>query len=426
MENLKGKRLLVLGGSMWKDAIKAFTKQHEITFIAAGLYHAGIFDVADESYIVDTVDADVMKKFVKDHQIDGVYMGGSEFIIRSACKWIGDIGLPCYCTSEQWELLQDKGLFKNLCLKHGIPCVPRYQMNSDNIAFPVITKPTDGCGSCGFSVYRDKDELKVGYEKAFKESPTGSVIIEKFVKNDGVVVYYTIDDGKLVFSGLQDKFPVKYATQGSYVAGMHVWESEYKEEFRDRFEKKLEKMAQSIGLKSGSFWIEVFHEGDNYYFNEVGFRYSGSVSIYPVDYFYGINQVGADIYYALTGNNLLYGHSCIVSPKVPKKQNYCVLNLHMKPGTIGKIEGLEEIRNLPECVFIADTKHVGDKVKSTGTVAQVFAFVHFVFDGMNECKKIAKKIFNTIHVNDDDGNEMICNMLDWESPRLIAALEKDN
>ena len=84
MENLKGKRLLVLGGSMWKDAIKSFTKQYGITFIAAGLYHAGIFDIADESYIVDTIDADVMKQFVKEHQIDGVYMGGSEFIINGA------------------------------------------------------------------------------------------------------------------------------------------------------------------------------------------------------------------------------------------------------------------------------------------------------------------------------------------------------
>ena len=107
MDNLVGKRLLILGGSMWKDVIKTFAQEQGIILIAAGLYHAGIFDIANESYIIDTIDADVMKTFVKEHQIDGVYMGGVEFIINGACDWVNALGFPCYYTKEKWNLLQN-------------------------------------------------------------------------------------------------------------------------------------------------------------------------------------------------------------------------------------------------------------------------------------------------------------------------------
>lgn len=419
MNILKGKRLLVLGGSMWKDSIKKFAKENGIFIISAGLYPAGIDEIADEVYRIDTIDAAIMKPFILEHKIDGVYLGGSELIIGGACSYINELGLPCYCTKQQWDYLQDKSEFKSLCIKHGLPCVPRYNINDTKIEFPVITKPTDGCGSNGFSVCRDAEELRMGYEFAKKASPTGSVLIEKFVKNDSVVVFYTFSEGNLIFSGLENKYPVKYTGHESYVAGMHLFESRFANEFRSRFDDKLESMFQSIGIKEGSLWIEVFHDGDNYYFNEVGFRYSGSVSIYPVDYFYGINQVAADIYYALTGESLVRGHKSLIPDTVPRKKHYCIFNAHMHAGTIAKIDGLDAFRAIPECVFIADRKHVGDHVEESGTVAQVFAFVHFVFDSLDECKNIINKLFDTIHVKDVNGEELLCNMIDWDSRNVI-------
>ena len=72
-KNLIGKRLLVLGGSIWKEAIKEYAVQNGIVLVSAGLYPAGTDDIAKEIYRIDTTDADLMKPFIKDHQIDGVY-----------------------------------------------------------------------------------------------------------------------------------------------------------------------------------------------------------------------------------------------------------------------------------------------------------------------------------------------------------------
>lgn len=106
---LKGKRLLVLGGSLWKEAIKDFADENDITIIATGNDHsAGIFEIADESYDIDSTNSEEMKKLIIDKKIDGVYMGGSEAVISTACQYINELGLPCYCTKEQWDFLEIK------------------------------------------------------------------------------------------------------------------------------------------------------------------------------------------------------------------------------------------------------------------------------------------------------------------------------
>lgn len=420
MKDLRGKRLLLLGGSIWKDAIKQFADENEIVLVATGNdTTAGIFEISQEGYRVNSTDIEGMKRLIKEKRIDGVYMGGSELVIAAASLYLNELGLPCYCTKEQWDWLQDKGRFKDLCIKHGLPVVPKYDVNKENIEtiidtidFPVITKPTDGCGSSGFSVCHNKKEFINGYEKAALSSPTQSVICEKFVKNEGVVVFYTFSNGEIYFSGLEDKFPVRYKKQGSYVGGLFVFESKLATEFRNRFEDKIQTMISSIGIKEGSAWIEVFHDGNNYYFNEVGFRYGGSVSVYPVDYFHNINQVAADMYFALTGESSIAGHTSLIPVSLPRKEKYCIYPIHIKSGTIKAIEGTESIRGMENVVLLTITKHEGDFIADTGSFSQTLALVHFVCDDVKECGCIVDEICKRLKIVDIDGNDMMNRMLE--------------
>ena len=284
--------------------------------------------------------------------------------------------------------------------------------NIPDSAFPVITKPTDGCGSSGFSVCRNSEELRKGYAIARQASPTGSVIVEKFVKNDGVVVFYTFSNGKMYFSGLEDKYPVKYQKQGSYVGGLFVFESKLTQEFRLHFDEKIAEMFQSIGIREGSVWIEVFHDGENYYFNEVGFRYGGSVSIYPVDYFYQINQVAADIHYALTGESCISEHTSLIRSTLPRKKYYCIYPVHINAGTISSISGLDKIAQLENIVYLATTKYLHDRIESSGSFSQVFALVHFVCNTTEECIQTIDRIHQMLVVFDEHENNMVNRMLD--------------
>lgn len=418
---LQGKRLLLLGGSLWKEAIQNYAVKNDITLIATGNdQSAGIFQIAQEGYAVDSTDAEAMKKLIIEKKIDGVYMGGSEAVCSVACKYLNELGMPCYCTKEQWDFLENKANFKTLCEQFGLPVAKRYPYpaadhDSMQIDFPVITKPTDGSGSHGFSVCHNLEELRKGYETAKKESPSGGVLVEKFVKNDSVVVFYTFSNGKMFFSGLEEKFPIRYEEQGRYVAGAHVFESSFTQEFRGKFDAKLAEMFCSIGIQEGSIWIEVFHDGNQYYFNEVGYRYSGSVSIYPVDYFYQINQVAADINYALTGKSLVEEkehYQSLISGRVKRKEKYCIYSIHVAPGMISRVTGVDELMLMDSVVAVPVAKKEGDTVKASGTIGQVFAFVHFVFDTKQELESIIDCIHKKLQVLDPYGNNLVQRLVD--------------
>src|SRR5699024_5017605 len=98
--------------------------------------------------------------------------------------------------------------------------------------------------------------------------------------------------------------------------------------FRERFEESISELVQDLEIKEGSFWIEVFYDGNNFYFNEAGYRYGGSASIYPIDYVYGINHVAADICYAMTVTIQLHGFIQMISEGVSHKRYYAVYPLY--------------------------------------------------------------------------------------------------
>lgn len=420
MQDIKGKRLLILGSSVWKDLIRSFADEYGVYLIFAGLYPAPLDDIADEYYRVDTTNRDVMIPFVKAHNIDGVYMGGSEFIISHACEWINELGMPCYCEKSQWEMLQDKSLFKDLCIKYGLPVVPKYTIDPNNIKgsvpedrFPVITKPTDGSGSNGFSVCNNPDELEFGYKRACESSPTGSVICEKFVNNSGLVVFYSFSEGKIHFVLSEDKTPIKYEKQGSYVAGLFTCPSIVENVFRKRYDEKLSLLFNSIGIKEGTIWIEVFHDGDDFYFNEVGYRYGGSFSFYSVDYMSEVNQFYADLYYAVSGSSKLFGFPSLIPKEIPKGLNYCIYPVHCNSGKIIEEIGIDKIKSKypDQIVIVPHQKEIGDTIVDTGSFGQVVCLFHFVYNTIEECYDLIRYIQNTYEVIDENGCNIVNNKL---------------
>lgn len=426
MDELKGKRLLLLGSNVWRDIIKRFADENELTLLFAGNNAGHLGEMVSEVYNVNSIDHEAMKAFITSHDVDGVYMGGSELVISHACQYLNEIGMPCYCTKEQWDYLQDKGRFKELCIKSGLPVVPRYMIDPENIegsvpaeAYPVITKPTDGSGSNGFSVCRNPEDLVKGYRIASENSYSGQVICEKFVNNKGLVAFYSFSNGEMRYALTEDKYPVKYDKQGSYVAGLFLCESRFKDEFRARYEEKIAAMFKSIGIKEGTIWIEIFHEGDEYYFNEVGYRYGGSFSFYSVDYITGINQVYADLYYAATGKSKLDGFSSLIPESVERGKHYCIYPVHCLPGTIAELKGLEEVKSWPNVVLVPLQHEAGDTIADTGSFGQVVALTHFTFDTLEDCKATIDKIHETFFALDEEGNNLLIKKLNWDTENIV-------
>ena len=65
-KNLANNRLLLLAGILWKKAIQDFAQEQGIILIATGNNHnAGIFEIADECYDVDSTNTEAMKQLIR-------------------------------------------------------------------------------------------------------------------------------------------------------------------------------------------------------------------------------------------------------------------------------------------------------------------------------------------------------------------------
>lgn len=422
LECLRGKRLLLLGGSFWKDQIEDFAQKHGIVLLATGNDpSAGMFQIAQEKYDIDSTDAEKMKRLIEEKSVDGVYLGGNEPVITAACQYLAEMGKPCYCTPKQWNALQNKIVFKALCVQYGLPVCPSYKISLENFEedakkceFPVITKPTDGCASIGFRICRNAEELKEGIQNAQAASSSSTVIVEKCVKNDSLIVTYSFSEGKILFTGMCDKYPIRYEN-GGFGQGIMFHESPRIPEFRANFEGKITKMFADLEITEGSVWIEVFHDGGSYYFNEPGFRYAGYDSIAPVNYYSGVNQIATDIYYALTGKSKITGFDSVIPKKTVRKKYYCIYPIHLNPGRITKVTGIDELLALNEVVVIPVAKNLNAEIMPTGTPAMTYGFVHFVFDTELECRNMVAHILDTFRVLDENGKNMVVSRFDMET-----------
>lgn len=422
-DELKDKRLLVLGGTAWADIIFSFAKENGIQLVTTGKNPNKRFD---EYYYVDSTDREGMKKLITEKKIDGVYVGSHEGVIRHATQYLAELGLPCYCTLKQWDSLMNKRCFKELCQKFDIPVAPKYDWTPTNpcsIEYPVIVKPADGCASAGIMICNNEDELRDGYKFAYENSSSHEVIVEKLVNNIGMDVFFQITNSNIEFLVIGDKYPVQLAEGAGSVAGIRVLPSRFTDEFRSRFEEKIKAMFSSVGLYQGLIWMEVFHDGDNYYFNEVGYRPNGSLTIVGIDYLCGINTVAADIYYALTGKGQDKGFSSLILKKhVKGKKRVCEYWVAVKPGRIGKIEGIDEL-NKCESILASFPKYdIGSIVPHTNGFAQNFCVIHFAYNDAVEMSEAFSLIRDTIRVYDDEGEDMVIH----KSDDFIETVIKDN
>ena len=86
-DRLRGKRLLLIGGSNFAQEILAYTKKNGVRIIATGNRgNTPLKEIADERYDVNTTDVPKMIELAQRTHIDGIFAGGSEPNIFAAIQ----------------------------------------------------------------------------------------------------------------------------------------------------------------------------------------------------------------------------------------------------------------------------------------------------------------------------------------------------
>ena len=113
--------------------------------------------IADEQWDVDFSQVDNMVARIKEHHVDGIFVGWTDSHLPYYAEICEKAGLPCCGTVEQFDILSnDKRRFKQTCIEYGVPTIPEYKMDIqllredlDKIEYPVMVKPADESGSRG-------------------------------------------------------------------------------------------------------------------------------------------------------------------------------------------------------------------------------------------------------------------------------------
>lgn len=416
MKKFENKKLLVLGGKPIGSCEIVEYAQNEGAYVVVADYLpkelSAAKRIADESLEVSTADLDALKQFIIDNKIDGVYTGVHEFNIGKMLELCKELNLPCYTTPDKWNAVDNKESFKKMCKKYNVPVTKEYSItdideNLEFIEFPVIIKPVDGSGSRGFSICQNEDELRLAYPKAIEFSASGKVLVEQYMNyQNSAIINYTLVDGEIYFSGIGDKKSKKVTDTGAPIMSAVIYPSKFEREYLDEVDCNVRKMFKTEGYKNGVVWIEAFCDNGKFTINEMGYRFGGSLTYHPVKHLTGIDQLSLQVEYAIEGKNRTVDVDSYHEPE----DVYMVLPVHVKPGKIARIDGIDDLKLRNEFHKIVFVHYEGDDIQDWGSAQQVFAYVHFIAANREKADEFAKYVVNTIKVYDEDNNQMLFNL----------------
>ena len=415
MDNLKGKRMLLLAGTnLTLEAISLAQKMGVWVAVTDYNENTPAKNISDAAFNVSTTDIDALEKLCREQHIDGVFTNWIDSMLPWGARICERMHYPYPFTLEQIDMYTDKEKFKNLCLKYGVPVPKQYCSNNnfsnaeiDKIEFPVIVKPVDSSGSRGISICENKLQLKKAIDKALHYSASKKVIVEQYIEGDEITVNYVIEDGIAMLTSVHDRY---FNTEQEGVIktpDIYIYPSKYTSLYLEKLDFLVTEMLNKTGLKNGSIFMQACVKDNKIYLYETGMRLNGCKIYQLVNAESGYNALEHLIHFSLTGH---MGSPSIQEQINPRfKHWYSTISLLGKPGTISKIEGIDELESMPEIIAVSQWHFVGETItpEMRGTLPQTIVRISLKGDTKEKLLETIKQVYNCVKVYDEQDENML-------------------
>ena len=411
MNDLKGKRLLIMGGMRISCEIVRKAQEMGIYTIVADYNPIELSPakvIADKALDLNITDVDAVVNAIMVEHIDGVFVGFNDMLLPYYAEICQKAGLPCYGTKEQFETLIAKDKYKSLCRQFNVPTIPEYDINDNHIKYPVLVKPVDSSGSRGISICHNQQELKQAVEIGRKASKTGKVLIERYMDGREVTVFWTFQGGNYYLSALGNRH-VKH-NQGMDVIPLPVgytFPSVFLPKYRAEVEGNCKKMFKYLGIKDGMMFMQCKVENGTCYVYDLGYRLTGSLEYKVLERVCGYNPLEMMIEHALTGR---MGKDSIADRAVPEfKTPAFNVSCLCSPGTIKDITGVEKVKAMKEVEDVVIAHAPGEIIteQMKGLLAQITVRVLGSVTTEHDLLPVMQRINNTIHIKGDNAEELL-------------------
>ena len=418
MGKFDGRRLLLLGSNVGTlDIIKYAKKNDAYTIVAdnRSVERSLGKQFADEAVMINTADVDGLKSYIRENHIDGIFAGVSEFNLLKAMELSEYFNLPFYCTRKQWDLVENKEHFRDLCHTFSVPCPATYYTGENpselllsSIPLPVVVKPVDACASIGVSICRDFDGLKQAVRNAREKSGIGRIIIEEFFEGEEFSAHYSVVNGEISLSCVDNRVPI-VLHEGSVtsVPLARIYPSSFIDEYISQVDGSVKDLIQSLGVSTGVLFIQGLYNDKCNRFSifEAGLRCAGEAPYRFLDKVNGVNFLNNLVDYSLLGR--VDGYDMSKEDPFLRGKHCCVTSFVSKGGKIGQIVGFDETVSRIKSLVDAECRyHPGDMVPDGDTLRQIVMRFVLVCDSREEMISDIRSINHSIQVLDLDGQDM--------------------
>ena len=367
--------------------------------------------VAKESFEIDALNVDALEKLASKIGVDGVLVGVADILVGSYYNLCQRLDLPTYVTAESIDAFGSKHRFIKACELHDIKTTPRFTEHdavNDKIPekeYPVLVKPVDNGGGVGISICRAKRDLAGAIDLAKSASKSESILIEKFMSCDDMAAYYSFVNGKAFLTATSDRYTSKKTYKGSPVCIGASYPSKHEEEFLSKVHPKLIRMFKSLHIKNGVLNIQFFTDAGVFYAYDPGFRLQGEGFHIHLKSAFGFDQREQLINFALNRPLSSY-FNLIQNRRMGHHFFAATVWILLKPGTITKISGLNDISKLPSYKDILSRFKEGDKVdeKMVGTEKQVFCRIYLQHQNSKQIYADVDRINALLKVENEDSS----------------------
>ncbi|MGP1458502.1 MAG: ATP-grasp domain-containing protein [Treponema sp.] len=380
------KTVLILGaGLMQKPALLAAKELGFCVAAVDGNPAAAYAHLADFFKPVDLKDKDGILAFAqelqKSHNLCAVFTAGTDF--SASVSYAAErLGLPCH-SYEAALNASIKDRMRRCFDAHGVPS-PRYRSFAadddipDDLTFPLVVKPVDNMGARGCRLARNRKELESAVSAARKSSRSAVIIIEDFIEGDEFSIDALVYNGAMTVTGFAVRhiyFPPYFIETG------HTMPCAIDETKRRELIAAFALGVKALGLTHGAAKADIKYSAHGPVIGEIAARLSGGyMSGWTFPYASDLNLTAQGILIAAGMQpaelesrrvpvDFTPPSSCAHAEKpfdlyeVPCTDFSAERAWISIPGTIARIEGLEEAAAVPfvENVFPRPVK-AGDAV----------------------------------------------------------------
>ena len=412
-DELAGKKLLLLAGA--DPHKKIVNAAHELgVYVIVADYlpyeQSPAKIIADESWLVDVFDVDELERRCIDAHVDGVLNFCSDAPQAPYQKLCERMGMPCFGTARQFEVLSDKRAFRKYCKHHDLDIVPSYSIDealNGQAEFPLFVKPSRGRGSRGQTICQTQEEVPEAIAEARRTSLDGEIVIERYMG-----AYQDFGSSYFIING--EAYPIKVGDRylGTKAEGldrqqiMTLSPTSQIEQYELKTDGRVRNFIKELGITFGALFVQGFiHDGEVYYYDP-GLRMPGSDYDVMVRNVTGFDSMKSAVRFALTGDV----SSCFGDPHQAYKLKGgrgVILSVPVRPGIIGSIEGLDALADDSRVHCISERHHVGDIIEKSGDVGQRAIELIAWLPSTDELPAFLEFVYSTLKIRDCEGRDMV-------------------